>query len=271
MELGKLTNALETAGIPGELVSTIKNGVTCTGIRIPADDGGTGTIVYYSDTDTVEAVLDRIRGVKSTPVIIPEEVTTWEYVREHVYLAVQKPSEEDILKTDYLNLEVYMRVYLRMGDWLEDGTYKVTPQLAEVMGIEELEIWNAAMRNSRKCVAVYGMSSMIGLPDSEDTMFISTYDGEPGYGAAAICFPEIFRRFCQEHDEEECYILPSSTMEMIVLPGTAVKCFGGDLEDLVGIVSTVNSTEVDPVLQLTPAVFRYSLMTDEVTVAAKEV
>lgn len=271
MELGNLTMALEAAGLPGEFVSTVKNGVTCTGIRIPAGDNRTSTIVYYSDADTVEAVLERIRGLESTPVIIPEEVTSWEYVKEHVYLAVQKPSEEDILKTGYLNLEVYMRVYLRMSDWLEDGTYKVTPQLADVMGIEELEIWNAAMRNSRNCLAVYGMSSLIGLPDSEDTMFIATYDGEPGYGAAAICFPEVFRRFCREHNEEECYILPSSTMEVIVLPGTAVECFGGDLESLVEICSTVNETVVDEVLWLSPAVYRYSAMTDEITVAAEEV
>ena len=59
-------------------------------------------------------------------------------------------------------------------------------------------------------------------------------------------------------------MLPSSTEEIIVLKGSALAEGGLSMGELVRMVQT----QVDPILQLEPAVYRYSIDTGEIDVVA---
>ncbi len=63
-------------------------------------------------------------------------------------------------------------------------------------------------------------------------------------------------------------MLPSSTEEIIVLKGSALAEGGLSMGELVRMVQTINADQVDPILQLEPAVYRYSIDTGEIDVVA---
>lgn len=194
--------------------------------------------------------------------------TSRDYVLDHVYVAVQKPSAEEIIKRPCMNLEAYLRVTLDGA--LDGGTYKVTPGLLDLAGTTEEELWDAATKNSINHFTIFSMAEAMGF-DDDSPMYVATYDNNLGYGASVICFPEVFRDFCMDHDEESCIILPSSTMEMILLSGSAMQEYGMLPAELEGIVKSVNDTLVDPVMQLEEVVYEFSTHTGRISVVSEEV
>ena len=111
------------------------------------------------------------------------------------------------------------------------------------------------------------MSEILGLPDDDQPLYIAT-TGQMTGGASVLYFPEVFRSFCEDHGEEACYMLPSSTEEILVLRETALDDGLLTVDELVRMVETINEDQVDPVLQLEPAVYRYDNNTDEIDVVA---
>ena len=65
-----------------------------------------------------------------------------------------------------------------------------------------------------------------------------------------------------------CYILPSSTEEVIVIAGSKL---GDNMEvsDLAYMVNEINTAQVDPILQLEPVVYQYTVSSDEVKMIYK--
>ena len=162
-----------------------------------------------------------------------------------------------------------MRIMLDLGGPAGAGSVKVTPGLVAQLSIMEDDLWDYAAANSLKEASIRSMAEVLGLPDTdgEQSLYVAT-TGQLTGGASALYFPEIFHAFCEDRGEEACYMLPSSTEEILVLRETALDNGRLTVNDLVRMVETINEDQVDPILQLEPAVYRYSIDTDEIGVVA---
>ena len=265
-----IIDTLKNEGIEAESVEIVKNGIPCKGLRVIKKGCDISPIIYYSQQDTTEAFLSRVRSALVSDVSSPTAMLTDpDYVRDHVYLAVQRQSKELLVKQKYLNIELIMRVMLDLGEQAGTGSVKVTPGLVEQLGIAEDELWKCASANSHAGSNIRSMAEVLGLPDTdgEQSLYVAT-TGQLTGGASVLYFPEIFHAFCEDHGEEACYMLPSSTEEILVLRETALDNGRLTVNDLVRMVETINEDQVDPILQLEPAVYRYSIDTDEIGVVA---
>lgn len=269
----RIVETLRNEGIKveAEEIEIVKNGIPCKGIRICKEGSNICPVVYYSEQDTYEQIMFRIQTALESDV--PHDsiklLNDLNYVRNNVFLAVQKQSEDDIVKRDYLNLELFLRIMLDLGEQAGTGSVKVTPGLVTQLGIAEDELWKCASANSHAGSNIRSMAEVLGLPDTdgEQSLYVATTDQLTG-GASVLYFPEIFHAFCEDHGEEACYMLPSSTEEILVLRETALDNGRLTVNDLVRMVETINEDQVDPILQLEPAVYRYSIDSDEINVVA---
>ena len=265
-----IIDTLKNEGIEAESIEIVKNGIPCKGLRVIKKGCDISPIIYYSQQDTTEAFLSRVRSALLSDVSSPTAMLTDpDYVRDHVYLAVQRQSKELLVKQKYLNIELIMRVMLDLGEQAGTGSVKVTPGLVAQLGIAEDELWKCASANSHAGSNIRSMAEVLGLPDTdgEQSLYVAT-TGQLTGGASVLYFPEIFHAFCEDHGEEACYMLPSSTEEILVLRETALDDGLLTVDELVRMVETINEDQVDPVLQLEPAVYRYSIDTDEIDVVA---
>ena len=269
----RIVETLRNEGIEveAEEVEIVKNGILCKAIRIRKEGSNICPVVYYSEQDTYEQFILRIRSALESDV--PRDsiklLNDLNYVRNNVFLAVQKQSKEEIVKKEYLNLELFMRIMLDLGGPSGAGSVKVTPGLVAQLSITEDDLWDYAAANSLKEAIIRNMAEILGLPDADDeqSLYVAT-TGQLTGGASVLFFPDVFKQFCEDHGEVECYMLPSSTEEIIVLKGSALAEGGLSMGELVRMVQTINADQVDPILQLEPAVYRYSIDTGEIDVVA---
>lgn len=177
-----------------------------------------------------------------------------------------KRGTEEVVKKQYLNLELQIRLRLDLGPD-QSGTIRVTEKLIEATGVSEEDFWKAAEKNTASAAFICSMAELLGLyADDDDTLYVATTH-LPG-GASVLYLPDLFRQYCEEHGEDMCYILPSSTEEVIVIAGSKLR---NDLEvsDLAYMVNEINAAQVDPILQLEPVVYQYTVSSDEVKMIYK--
>ena len=250
----------------------MKNGVKCMGIRVinPADQS-ISPVIYYSEQENLEEIYHKVKEALAIghKVIDAQRITKWEFVKTHAYICVQRRSEDGCVKKPYLNLEACIRVYLETSEPHCSGSYKLTPGLLHKMDVSEEEAWQAAIDNSKGLFSTHPMSEMLGFPESDDEMMYVVLAESGIDGAGALLFPEVFRSFCEKYGERECSILPSSTRELILLPGSKAAVVS-DTSSLCAMVNSINQEMVDPLIQLEPTVYRYCIETDAVEIAAGE-
>lgn len=124
--------------------------------------------------------------------------------------------------------------------------YRITPQ----------DIANAVNRNQYKYTFAT-MSETLNLPAFTDEMpmYILT-NAEMNYGAGLIMNQSILRRVLDKINED-VYILPSSTHELIVLPASFVD----NAQDLTNMVHSINLSCVDPKDRLSNDVYKVDYTT----------
>lgn len=124
--------------------------------------------------------------------------------------------------------------------------YRITPQ----------DIANAVNRNQYKYTFAT-MSETLNLPAFPDEipMYILT-NTEMNYGAGLIMNQSILRRVLDKINED-IYILPSSTHELIVLPASFVD----NAQDLTNMVHSINLSCVEPKDRLSNDVYKVDYTT----------
>ena len=265
MHLENLKQELETRGIDSAEVTIMKNGIECRGIRvIKPGEAAVCPVVYYSEEESMEEFVSRVEQIikADCPKIDTSVVTDRDYVMDHVYIGIQRPCAGDYLTRDYLDLQLYMYVTLDVGEG--EGSYKVTPSLINVTGVDEDEIWNRAIHNSHR-YSIRSMGELIGIGE-DDTMYVGI-SNSPVSGASILCNAEAFKQFCDAKEESGCFILPSSTQEVIVLPTSVTGRMQVSPSELAGMVDQINGSLVDPTIQLLPTVYYYDLDDNEIRIA----
>ena len=187
------------------------------------------------------------------PLIDLTGISNPDVVRKNVFVSVQRRrGQNNVIKRNFLNLELVVR--MKVGEEMNI----LLP--SDVIGKTELsidEIWEAALENSND-FAIQSMSYILGVPMGENQMYVVTSKTYSAYGAAALAYPEVFENYCLRTGLRRIYILPSSTQELLIVPGTVDIC----PYDLAKMVRDVNESEVAPDIQLDPVVYSYSLDTN---------
>ena len=194
-------------------------------------------------------------------------ICDWNYIKNHVFLCVQKQNTGDILKKHYLNFEVCMKVLLPSDEREARISLTVTESFRKSMGVMEAKLWKIADLNTKYRFRTRKLSEMFPFPfDDESGLYVVTT--ETGWdGVTALLFNEVFHQFCLEHEILECYILPSSTHEVLVLGENDVS--EEQLQTLPQMVRDINASCVDEEIQMDPVVYRYNLMEDRIVIAAE--
>jgi len=105
----------------------------------------------------------------------------------------------------------------------------------------------------------------VELPDFEiphGQMYVIT-NQERYFGAAVLLYKDVFKNFATEK-EEDLYILPSSTHEVIVIPASLAQYQG--IKGLKEMVKEVNSTHVEPEEFLSDNIYFYDRQTDSIKI-----
>ena len=266
MYLDNCKRELLNYGVEAEIISVNKNGIPHEGLRLGGMEAGIHPIIYPKVGDSLEDVVNQAKIALEH---IPDEVnwrvlSDWDYVKEHLYLSVQKHSTDQVFKRDCLNLELIMRVSLDFSG--SSASTKVGSSLAKMLGVSEQELWDTAMKNCSKAYEVRAMSDILGIPtDADSSLYVvTTQDAKDG--ASALAFPHVFRDFCEEHSEQSVYILPSSTEEVLIVPGSSTL---SDPQDLAYMVRDINGSIVDPTIQLPAVAYQYRLDTDRIEIVAE--
>ena len=160
-----------------------------------------------------------------------------------------KSNGSDYYKHDLLDLEAYIRI--RLDDM---RSFKVPTALFNS------ELYDSALKNTRENLVITTMSEILGLPAGlfEDMDIITTKDKT--FGASALLFPDIFRKYCEKKGVQKIYIIPSSIHELIVVP----QDIGAGYE-MTSMVQEVNATAVQASDVLSDHVYRYDVTTNQIT------
>ena len=161
-------------------------------------------------------------------------VAPWSYAKDNLMLCLQPKSNENILKRNFLDLELYVRVKA------DTVTYKVKPGM---FNVSEEEIFNRALElleNNTTCRDWYG------------TGMFALSNGNYAYGASAICNMEVLKKIASELNDD-LIILPSSIHECIIKP-KGIKT----LAECSEIVHEVNNEQVAPEEVLSNHAYQYN-------------
>lgn len=275
MDLEKMEQQLSNCGFCARLkpVEIIKNGNPYTGIRVtdPTSQSAVSPIVYYTSTDSTESILDRILDVlhMDSPVIDIQQVCDAGIFVENVYLGIVRRggSQDNAASKPYLNVDLVLRLSVR--DQMDDtmiGSIQVTNDLLAAIGVSEDDAWEHAVHNTQASSQIVSMCEILGLPDNVDMPLFVAMANDGRDGSAVIYISSIFHDFCQDHGWRSLWILPSSTQELIVIPGDTDMA----IPDLLQINREITQMLVDDLIALDYAVYQYDLAADAVRIAALE-
>lgn len=257
---------IENYGYKAEIKTIIKNGQEVTGISL--GEGSVTPIIYpdkaFLSGKTVDEIvaeaIELLNNVNSVSYADMQHYFSWEYAKNNLILCIQKKSNDaaDILKKDFLDLELYVRVKISGNGWsAEDdfSSYKVKSGMFEV---DEAEIFNRAFEQTRKNFVVKNMKDITDLYANEvlksslcvPEMLIIT-DRYCLYGAIALYNTELLHKIASVYGSNLVIVL-SSIHECIIIIDNEP-----DPSDYDEIVQVINRTRVAPEEQLSDHVYIY--------------
>lgn len=239
---------LESKGYKAKIEEVTKNGLKSKMLVIGNDRCRPAFYVEsmlsdgLSPSDIVTCIIE---AIKNTPKLHfdAKEITSWDYAKDNLILCLQKKSNEDILKTNFLDMEVYVRV--RVSD---EGTFKVTNNM---FSVSKEEILKRAIEQSMKETEVKWLSDMMkeqGVPvepthDKNDQLILTTKSKH--YGASVILNEQLLRNIAERFNSN-LVIFPSSIHECIIMFDD-----NPDMYFCNSMVREVNETQVSPEDRLT--------------------
>lgn len=255
-----ILNALIAMGYKAEETETIKNGVVMEGIVIKDSDPVAPVIYTHKIIEQAEKDRKSIADVVKQILEVYEENKTPgfdisvlhdpEFVREHVYVGIQKTSEEKILKreSELEGLELYL--YVRMQNGHDFGIAKLNRGVVAGIDITDDELWVEAERNTCSETITKSLSEALGLwpGNDDDPMGITVLSNTAGVrGAAAIIDKKVLRMYADRKGVSRVIVLPSSIHEVLLLPDYGTF----DIREMDAMVAAVNAEEVSPEDRLT--------------------
>ena len=265
-----IIDALKEKNIEAKSVDVTKNGVPFKGISL-----GSGPVcpTIYTDRfeeyneedleDAVDEILYQYNKAKETmPTVDTEKLMNWEYVKTRLQLCLQKKTDEDICKRDFLNLEEYVRVIVDMDGELT-GSFKVTPSHLQHYNITETELFEAAWINTAPTIQIKDMAQVMAeMTDmsieeameiqKENPMIVASNE-QKMHGAIAMKAGDKIAEVADRYGTDLA-ILPSSIHEILLIPVKENVTF----VELDAMVQEANATQVAPEEILGSHAYRYN-------------
>ena len=244
----KKTEIIETLKTRYEVAEnvSIKNG-----IEIPQIIVRVGIVSPSINLETLEkcenenSLFEIVENaISSAPQLNVNDFLNKESILKNAKICLQKPGNENIVKRDFLDLEMYIRIFIN-----SEMSFKLTKEILEKVDISENEIFQNATNNT--------------FSDSVSSDFWGmTYitNNEKNFGASVIA-TDFLKTYCQENELEKIYILPSSIHECIVLPYEKSI----DTEMLNNMICEVNENEVAPHEILSNHYYLYDFSSNTIT------
>lgn len=274
-----IVNELIERGLWARETVIKKNGVEKVAITIGKPDEQMRPNIYMDQFDledrTVKEIADELVEIyeasKKESDINIQAVTDPEYILKNCRVRLQRPSDQELVKRSFLDVEAYITVNLEVG--ADKCSYDLNPVLLENIGYD---IWEAALENTRaeivfenvveilaKSGRFAGMfdDEMIEVVKDQNPYWVAT-NKEHFRGASAMMFPDIFKSFCEEHNLEAVYVIPSSIHEVLLMPYMEASP-----EEIRAMVADVNTNEVKPEEVLSDNAYIYRVATNEISIA----
>lgn len=223
------------------------NGIKKTKIQI-CTGTGIDPIVYIDDMieagKSVGEIIHFITEIaEKKPSFNPYDFTTWDYAKNHLVLCLQKKTDENILKQDFLDLEMYVRVKIGNNIYykIRNGMFEVSPYEIFTLAMEQL------MKNGTTCSLIDKIFDMVGTEKDlgidqslfANSDYIVAGNKDDRYGAGVIVNPE-FLGIIANHLNCDLIIIPSSVHEVLILPDNGDY----EYEAVNAMVKEVNSQNV---------------------------
>ncbi|MBP3543727.1 MAG: hypothetical protein J6J86_05830 [Lachnospiraceae bacterium] len=257
----KIIMELRKRGYDAEPYTTIKNSVELEGIRI-LTDSDTAPVIYTAEIIRVaellgksfDDVVDKVIEIYKNGTKInfnTKNLTDREFMLSHLYIALQRESEEKLIKRgcQFKNIESYL--YIKAED--SEGSYsvKMNDYLLEKNGISEEEAWKQAEKNTYADTVIRTMSELMNeILEHEEyeecekpPVEMYVVSNKKNYkGASAILNKKAISDFAQKIGVEKFVVLPSSIHEVIIIPfDESMK-----MDEFTSMVCEVNTWEVAP-------------------------
>lgn len=172
--------------------------------------------------------------------------SNWDYVKDNLFTGIRaKTSQENIIKKDFLDMEVYMYVTV------EGGRIVLQNGLANTLNKSVDELFEQAVKNSKNTYTSFNMGDMIAGAESVGMIILT--NNKMTYGASAITDTDFLDSVCDKVGNDNLIILPSSVHEVIVVSGDSI-----DPNACMTMVKEINATQVAPVDRLTDNVYKYN-------------
>lgn len=274
MTRNDIIKELERRGYEAESCDNIKNGVVFEGIIIKGKQ--LSPIIYteklIEDAEkngrNVYSVASQVMDIyewNDDKEISIELLCSKEFFLNHVYIGIQKKSEEDIEKRDCELDSDGLENYLIIKYTGDDGvcSMKMNDYFLKKVGIERAEAWKKAIQNVCDDTVIESMnrilSEMLGIPydadaDLKNPLYIVS-SSDKVKGASAILNHEELKKFGKKHGVNKILVLPSSIHEMLISPYQDWM----DIDEMKAIVTEINAVEVAPEERLTDQAYIINL------------
>lgn len=253
---------LNNRGFHATMQDTTKNGVIFQGIRIKKDDVQVISPVIYTDNiisdavnqgKTLDDVIDTVIAIYNrncTPDIDVNLFSDKDFVLSHIYIGIQKTSNENLLKgqCEFEGLETYL--YIKTDNLGRSYSFKIMHRHLDIIGITSEEAWENAENNTFANTVIMNMgdmlANMMGHDTSDITNSIPMYvvTNKSGFrGSANILDRTAITKLANDLDTYRFYCLPSSVSEMLLIPMN--EATNGNIKVFSDMVKEINNTEFD--------------------------
>ena len=243
--INAIVREMKNRGYKAEIVNTIKNGVELTGISLTKGNEVMTPVFYAEDiwdfmsvSEIVNMLEERYKNLEA-PLFNTSLIRDEDFLRKHIRLCIQPKGNEDIVKRNYLDLEVYLRCFVT-----DEYSFKVKSEM-EIPGLFE-----CAVENTKREITTSKFDEM-HIVTSENNMF----------GASYIYYTDVFKDFCKLNDINGCFILPSSIHELILIADDNISRKG----ELDTLIRDANTNVVEDKERLADHAYYYSAIDNNIT------
>lgn len=207
-------------------------------------------------------------------------LTDMDYVAAHIFLSLTRRGTMPgpIFRYEYLDYDIIMKIEILDENGGSLGIVRVTDEYLQTVGLDPMEAMQWAYTNCEKkaesldleeASARYGGSKGLagtsGLEKGAPKMYAARCGEEEG-GAVVIFLKGYLYDFCRSHGLDRIIILPSSTMDVVLIDADPGKM---DMDMLLKMESEISEQQVEMEHQLDPCVMLYDRNENEVSIIAR--
>ena len=183
-----------------------------------------------------------------------------------------------IFTYEYLDYDIIMKIQIKDENGDELGIVRVTNEYFDTVNLDPMQAMQWGYTNceqkaesldleeaSARLGGNKGLAGTSGLEKGAPKMYAARCGEEEG-GAIVIFLTGYLNNFCRTHGTDKLIILPSSTMDVVLIDADPEKM---DLDALLRTEAEISEAQVESEHQLDPCVMLYTVQDNEVRIIAR--